>query len=70
MTRAHRDPYAPLVGDVEVLTPAQAAEVLGVDTQTLRALAGAGDVPSHRLPGHAPTVRFLRAELVAWLSAR
>jgi excisionase family DNA binding protein len=50
----------------EVLTLAEAAELLRVEVEALRAWAEAGDVPGRRLGGDW---RFRRAALLDWLAA-
>jgi excisionase family DNA binding protein len=49
----------------EVLTPAQAAELLQVDEDAVLALADEGRLPGRRIGGQW---RFSRAALVEWLS--
>jgi len=51
-----------------VLTAAMAAELLQVHVEYLRKLVRDGVVPAHRFPG-GRELRFLRDELLAWLSA-
>jgi len=49
----------------EVLTVAQAAELLQVDEKTILQLASAGDIPCKKL---GSTYRFSRSALIAWLA--
>lgn len=49
----------------EVLTVAQAAELLQVDEKTILQLAAAGDIPCKKL---GLTYRFSRTALIAWLA--
>ncbi len=51
-----------------VLTAAMAAELLQVNVEYLRRMVREGRVPCHRFPG-GRELRFLRDELLAWLSA-
>ncbi|HLM18184.1 MAG TPA: helix-turn-helix domain-containing protein [Acidimicrobiia bacterium] len=58
-----------LAGDFPpVLTAAMAAELLQVNVEYLRRMVREGRVPCHRFPG-GRELRFLRDELLAWLSA-
>jgi excisionase family DNA binding protein len=50
----------------DVLTPAQAAELLQVSEEEIIALAEAGTLPGRRIGDHW---RFARPALIAWLSA-
>jgi excisionase family DNA binding protein len=50
----------------EVLTPAQAAELLQVDEKTVRTLATRGELPGRKLGRHW---RFSRRALLDWLAA-
>jgi len=50
----------------EVLTAAEAGELLQVDVEVLERLAQDGDLPGRRLGGHW---RFARAALLTWLGA-
>jgi excisionase family DNA binding protein len=50
----------------DVLTPAQAAELLQVPEEEIVALAEAGALPGRRIGAHW---RFARPALIAWLSA-
>ena len=50
----------------EVLTAAEAADLLQVDEEELVALAERGDVPARRIGEHW---RFSRAALLGWLAA-
>jgi excisionase family DNA binding protein len=52
-----------------VLTAAMAAELLQVHVEYLRRLVREGKLPSHRFPG-GRELRFLRDELLDWLSAQ
>jgi excisionase family DNA binding protein len=51
-----------------VLTTAMAAELLQVHVEHLRRMVREGRIPCHRFPG-GREMRFLRDELLAWLSA-
>jgi excisionase family DNA binding protein len=53
---------------VEILTIDEAAELLRMTPDQLRALARRGAVPAHRLPG-TRRILFFDEELVAWLRA-
>jgi excisionase family DNA binding protein len=50
-----------------VLTAAMAAELLQVHVEHLRRMVRDGRLPCHRFPG-GREMRFLRDELLAWLS--
>jgi excisionase family DNA binding protein len=50
---------------LEVLTPAQAADLLQVSEDAVRALADAGELPGRRIAGEW---RFGRSALLAWLT--
>lgn len=53
------------------LTPAGAAQYLGLDVKTITRWARQGYLPAHPLgEGKRKFWRFLRDELSAWLSAR
>ena len=56
-------PYEP--DHAEVLSSAEAAELLRVDERLVEQLAQAGELPGRRLAGEW---RFARAALLAWLS--
>ncbi|MFN8037539.1 MAG: helix-turn-helix domain-containing protein [Acidimicrobiia bacterium] len=52
-----------------VLTTALAAELLQVHVEYLRRMVREGRIPCHRFPG-GREMRFLRDELLEWLSAQ
>ena len=52
-----------------VLTAAMAAELLQVHVEYLRRLVREGKLPCHRFPG-GRELRFLRDELLEWLSVQ
>ena len=54
--------------DTALLTPAEVALRLGVSRSWLYAAAKEGRIPCVRLGGDDGPVRFLEAELAAWLS--
>lgn len=68
--------YAPVVSDgapvepfPQILTTAQAAELLSVHVEYLRKMVREGRIPAHRFPG-GREIRFLRDELIEWVRAQ
>lgn len=64
-----RGAHAPRSEDAEWLTTAEAAHYLGLATQTLYRKRSEGSGPPFRRPSPG-LVRYLRAELDAWMGAR
>jgi excisionase family DNA binding protein len=62
LTVGHHE-FRPAAAD-DVLTPAQAAELLQVEEAEVLALAEAGELPGRRIGGEW---RFARAALLSWL---
>jgi excisionase family DNA binding protein len=50
-----------------IMTTAQAAELLSVHVEYLRRMVREGRIPAHRFPG-GREIRFVRDELIAWVS--
>jgi excisionase family DNA binding protein len=51
----------------EILTTAQASQLLAVHVEYLRKMVREGRIPAHRFPG-GREIRFLRDELIAWVA--
>jgi excisionase family DNA binding protein len=57
---------APVEPFPQILTTAQAAELLSVHVEYLRKMVREGRIPAHRFPG-GREIRFLRDELIEWV---
>ncbi len=60
---------APVEPFPQILTTAQAAELLSVHVEYLRRMVREQRIPAHRFPG-GREIRFLRDELIEWVRAQ